>query len=228
MKARRADTLLLDEPRRSVRATKGQHTKSHDILDQTPEGKTKSSKKSSKKTKNVEEEDESDEEIIRCVCGVTESKEDDEDAWIMCDKCTVWQHNVCVGVSPFDGDIGEDYVYMCEQCSPSAHKPLLEARKQGHNLWEDRQREFEQKKKDEAEEEAAQKKKGKKGKGKRASEVRLETPKATNGKAKSPIPVAEVKKEQQEGTPKAGSGKKNHRDESQDADLVKVSERRYS
>ncbi len=37
-----------DEPRRSVRATKGQHTKNPDLLDQTPEPKKKTSKKSKK------------------------------------------------------------------------------------------------------------------------------------------------------------------------------------
>lgn len=140
--------------------------------------------------------------------------------WIACDNCSVWQHNVCVGISAFTEDIPANY--LCEQCGPQNHKPLLDAKAKGVDLWVERrnayERELAQK---EAEEEAA-KKKGKKGKGKRASDQRLETPKATNGKAKSPSAI-DLKKDKKESTPKAGSAKRQSREDSHDHEPVKVS-----
>jgi len=95
--------------------------------------------------------------------------------------------------------------YFCEQCKPSDHKELLDARKKGIELWKIRQENHKK--------EVESNKKGKKAKGKRASEVKLETPQPTNGKAKSPIA-------QEMGTTKVGNGKKNARDDSED---IKVS-----
>ncbi|KAE8445088.1 hypothetical protein EG329_013803 [Mollisiaceae sp. DMI_Dod_QoI] len=203
---------MADEPRRSVRATKGQHTKSLDLLDQaTPEPK----KKSTKKSKKVEKEEEA--EVIRCVCGALESPEGDEDPWIACDNCNVWQHNVCVGITTYDEDIPKNY--LCEQCDPDYHKELLDALNHGVKLWEHRRKEYEKMK---AEEEKESKKKGKK-KGKRTSDPKSEVSHTTNGKAKSPatpIPV-EVKKDKKDGATKGSSAKRKARDDSQDKESTK-------
>ncbi|XP_070541965.1 histone-lysine N-methyltransferase ASH1L-like isoform X2 [Ptychodera flava] len=55
-----------------------------------------------------QEEEEEEEEVIRCLCGLY----NDEGLMIQCDKCLVWQHCDCVGVS------GSVEHYLCEQCEP--------------------------------------------------------------------------------------------------------------
>jgi hypothetical protein len=201
-------TYFADEPRRSVRATKGQHTKM-DLLDQPADMKKKSTKKGSKKQAAQEEGDEV--EVIRCVCGARTTSDDDDEPWIACDKCHVWQHNICVGVSTFDDELPENY--MCEECDPVYHKSLLDAISRGEKPWEDNRRAFEQR---QQEEEDASKKKGKKGKAKRTSDPKSELGQTSNGKAKSPsTPVPEPKKEKKEPA-RAGSSKRKstHDDES--------------
>lgn len=178
------------EPRRSVRATKGQHTKAFDELEQLPAAK----KRQNKKTKKVQEQEQSQEpeepeEIIRCVCGATEQDEDSGEAWISCETCYAWQHNVCVGVSSFEDEIPDNY--WCEQCKPEDHKELLEAMKGGEKPWEARRKAHEEKKK---------KKGGRKNRGKRNSEqpekVEKEREKTPKAKAKSsPAPEAAKVKE---------------------------------
>jgi len=76
-------------------------------------------------------------EVIRCVCGARSQEEDSDVAWIACDMCGVWQHNVCMGISPYDEDIPDKY--SCEQCNPDGHTELLEAMARGEQLWEERQ-----------------------------------------------------------------------------------------
>jgi hypothetical protein len=203
-----------DEPRRSVRATKGQH-KSLDSLDQPAEPKKKTTKKAAKKAAQQEEEEV---EVIRCVCGALETGDDEGEPWIACDKCGVWQHNVCVGVSPYAEDTPENY--LCEQCGPEFHKPLLDAIKRGERLWEERRRAYEKEKAEEEQE--GPKKKGKKGKAKRASDQKLETPQVANGKAKSPSLPVDAKKEKKETPIRAGSTKRKNREDSHDKELVKV------
>ncbi|CZS96981.1 related to CTI6 Cyc8-Tup1 Interacting protein [Rhynchosporium graminicola] len=194
---------MADEPRRSVRATKGVHTGKMD-LDSTPEPKKKGGKK-----KKVEKEE--DPEVIRCVCGAIDSPEGDEEPWIACDQCTVWQHNVCVGITTFEDEIPEHY--LCELCDPGAHKELLDGMKKGIRVWEIRQKKYnaELAKAEKAEkaEKEAQSAKGKK-KGKRVSDS------VTNGKGSTPS--TPLKKE----TPRAGSAKRKIRDESQDEPKPKV------
>jgi hypothetical protein len=200
---------MVDEPRRSVRATKGQHTKTLDLMDQAEPTK----KKSGKKTKKAAEVQE-DAEVIRCVCGAVESPENDPEPWIACDSCGVWQHNVCVGVTTFDEDIPEKY--LCEECDAVFHKDLLESLKRGVKIWEERRRLFE---KEVAEEENGSKKKGKK-KGKRISDSKPEAGNTVNGKAVSPFtPVAADAKKKDI---KTGSIKRKVRDELNDKDILKV------
>ncbi|KAG4439163.1 hypothetical protein IFR05_005362 [Cadophora sp. M221] len=191
---------MADEPRRSVRATKGVHTGKMD-LDSTPEPKKKGSKK-----KKIEKEEEP--EVIRCVCGAVSSPEGDEEPWIACDNCTVWQHNVCVGVTTFEDEIPEHY--LCEQCGPEGHKELLDGLKKGIKVWEARQKKhsIQQAKAEKAEKEEKPSKGKKKGK-------RISDP-ATNGKGSSPS--TPLKKD----IPRAGSAKRKIRDESQDEPKSKV------
>ncbi|KAI1757995.1 hypothetical protein F4782DRAFT_475967 [Xylaria castorea] len=194
------------EPRRSVRATKGQHTKAFDQLENGPEPpKRRQTKKSTKKAAEKEDKHEEDEEIIRCICGATTQDDDDaNEPWIACDKCGAWQHNVCVGMSVFTEDLTKDY--FCEQCSPQDHKETLEAIKRGEKPWEDRRQKYEDEKK--------RKKGGKKGKGKRVSDHKERaSPSAASAKPK-PSPTPDVKKEEPAQEPQS-KGKRKSRDHSQ-------------
>ncbi|CEJ80085.1 hypothetical protein VHEMI00290 [[Torrubiella] hemipterigena] len=187
------------EPRRSIRATKGQHTKSFDELEQAPAPKRRQSKKSRKALEQEELEQSEEPEVIRCVCGANEQDQDSGEAWISCETCFAWQHNVCVGVSSFEDEIPENY--WCEQCRPQDHTELLAAMAKGEQPWLDRRKTHE-------EEVANRKKKGgKRGRGKRNSDTKDD---ARNAKA-SPTPDASVK-------PAVKPGKRKSRDESNDAD----------
>ncbi|KAI1823790.1 hypothetical protein F4861DRAFT_302681 [Xylaria intraflava] len=194
------------EPRRSVRATKGQHTKAFDQLENGPEPpKRRQTKKSAKKAAEKEDKQEDDEEIIRCICGATTQDDDDvNEPWIACDKCGAWQHNVCVGMSVFTEDLTKDY--FCEQCSPQDHKETLEAIKRGEKPWEHRRQKYEDEKK--------RKKGNKKGKGKRVSDHKEQgSPGATSAKPKlSPTPDLKKEESAQELQQK---GKRKSRDHSQ-------------
>lgn len=191
-----------DEPRRSGRATKGQHKN----LDLTPEipikkpkakaqPKEKPPKPSAEPTPAPSEE----EEIIRCICGEYEEEEDVERDMICCDKCSAWQHNDCMGLTFAKGE--EPAEYFCEQCKPENHKVLLDQIARGEKPWEEaakkRQQQAEEKK-------AARRKKGKKG-GKKAkpsdvkSEVSVEVPSGTTT-TPTPVPVATPVHNQKNGT----------------------------
>lgn len=205
-----ANVCLPDEPRRSVRATKGQHTKSLDQLDQPSEKakkrggkKTAAKKVTSQEVSAAEEED----DVIRCVCGATEQDDTTGEDWIACSDCEVWQHNVCMGITT-DKDVLENMEYWCEQCKPENHKELLDSMARGEKLWETRRKAY-----DQAILEAQKNKRGKKGKGKRVSEVRAETPQ--NNKAKTPDAPLEAKKEKV-ALSRTGSAKRKTRDESHD------------
>jgi hypothetical protein len=170
-------------------------------------------KKSTKKVKKIEVQE--DVEVIRCVCGATESPENDPEPWIACDNCGVWQHNVCVGVTTFEDEIPENY--LCEECDPQFHKVLLDGLKRGVKVWEERRKVYER---DLAGEEKGTKKKGKKKGGKRNSDPKLEVAHGANGKTASPvIPViAEAKKKDV----KTVSTKRKARGDSQDKETLKV------
>ncbi|KAI5459374.1 SPOC domain-containing protein [Mariannaea sp. PMI_226] len=237
------------EPRRSVRATKGQHTKSFDELEPATVPKKRQTKKT-KKAKEAEQEqeqeqaqaqaeeqgqepeqepepeqenepeqeqeqeqdqDDDEEEIIRCVCGATEQDEDSGEAWIACETCGAWQHNVCVGVSSYDDEIPEHY--WCEQCRPQDHKELLDGIAKGEKPWEARRKAHEEKKK---------KKGSRKGKSKRTSDPKEELEKATKTKA-SPVP--EPSKEKKEPTK---SAKRKSREDSLDTEVKASKMRRVS
>ncbi|KAI1632952.1 hypothetical protein F4809DRAFT_625436 [Biscogniauxia mediterranea] len=194
------------EPRRSVRATKGQHTKAFDLENGPEPPKRRQTKKTNKRATEKEEKQDEDEEIIRCICGaVTQDDDDANEPWIACDKCGAWQHNVCVGMSVFTEDLTKDY--FCEQCAPDDHKHTLEAMKKGEKPWEDRRRKYEEEKK--------RKKGGKKGKGKRVSDPKdRASPSASNIKSKS-SPTPDVKKEEIVPEPPSAKGKRKSHDHAQ-------------
>ena len=209
----KANRCFADEPRRSGRPTKGQHTKM-DLLDQPAEVKKKGGKKGKKQA--VQEEEEV--EVIRCVCGATATAgDDDPEPWIACDNCGVWQHNVCVGIPTYDDEIPDNY--LCELCGPEGHQELLASIQRGEKIWEDRRQAYERM---QAQEEEAAKKKGKKGK-KRNSDPKSEIS-ASNGKAKSPsVSIPDTKKERKETPVRTGSTKRKARDESHEKESAKVS-----
>ncbi|KAJ5702290.1 hypothetical protein N7488_009838 [Penicillium malachiteum] len=179
-----------DEPRRSGRATKGQH-KNLELPD-TPAKKgkgkgqkDKSSKASAEPTPGPSEGgEEEEEEIIRCICGEYEEEEDVERDMICCDQCSAWQHNDCMGLKFAKGE--EPDQYYCEQCRPENHKELLAKIAKGEKPWE----EVAERRRQELEEKKSKRKKGKKGGRKnRPSEGKLEpTTPARTGTSTTPGP----------------------------------------
>ncbi|KAK4156550.1 transcription factor S-II, central domain-containing protein [Chaetomidium leptoderma] len=172
------------EPRRSVRATKGQH-KLLDSLDQPIEApKRRGGSKKNKKA--APEPEEPEEEIIRCVCGATEQDEDSGEPWIACDQCGAWQHNICMGMSQYTEDLPKEY--FCELCRPENHTELLAGVELGEKPWEARRRAYE-------EEKAEKKKKGpKKGK-KRTSDLKEDASQKSKQSPPPPPPLPEPKKD---------------------------------
>ena len=195
-----------DEVRRSGRATKGQHTKNVDEPDVPAAPKrgkvgrpTKAAKQAPTETTPPEEGEE--EAIIRCVCGYIEEDEDDERTMVICDNCSAWQHNICMGISENADELPEHY--FCEQCKPEDHKELLAHMARGEKPWEERnvqkQREEEEKK--------GRKRKGKKGKRGRPSEVQPEKPKELNG-AQAPAAPSPIPQESPMAQPEVGQKRK--------------------
>lgn len=134
-----------DEPRRSGRATKGQHKNASSSpapnTKPTKTGKGKPSKKSAEAEPEANE-DEAD-EVIRCVCGNTNPT--DRRAFVSCDACEVWQHNVCMGVTDDDEELPEHY--FCEQCRPEEHQETVQSMQRGEKIWENRNRMYQNEKK---------------------------------------------------------------------------------
>lgn len=193
-----------------MRATKGQHTKAFDELE-APVPKRRQTKKNKKAQVQEKEQSQDPEEVIRCVCGATEQDEDSGEAWISCETCFVWQHNVCVGVSSYEDEIPENY--WCEECKPENHKELLDAIARGEKLWEARRKAHE-------EETERKKKRGGRKRGKRGSDTREDAEKDAAAQAKtSPTPdAAAVTKEKKDMAVVAKQGKRKTREDSQDVD----------
>ncbi|OQE08127.1 hypothetical protein PENVUL_c011G04045 [Penicillium vulpinum] len=187
---------MADEPRRSGRATKGQHKNLELPDDPAKKGKSKSPKEKSAKlsvepTPGPSEGEADEEEIIRCICGEYEEEEDVERDMICCDQCSAWQHNDCMGLTFQKGQ--EPDQYFCERCRPENHTNLLAKINAGEKPWE----ELAEKRRQEAEEKKSKRKKGKKGGRKgRPSESRTDAstpartaPSITPGPAGSPAPA---------------------------------------
>ncbi|OTB03085.1 hypothetical protein M426DRAFT_322114 [Hypoxylon sp. CI-4A] len=82
-------------------------------------------------------EDEGDDWIFDCICGVY-GQVDDGTHSVACEKCNIWQHSKCVGISEEDAD-RDDFHYVCKPCrrksSPHAttsKTPVIKL-KVGHN-----------------------------------------------------------------------------------------------
>lgn len=125
---------MADEPRRSVRANKGQHKNASSSPAPNPKAAKAAKGKTTKKTTEpeVEAEDDEEDEEIRCICGNTNRK--DKRPFIACDACSVWQHNVCMGIPDDEDDVPEHY--FCEECRPEEHQETLQALKRGEKIWE--------------------------------------------------------------------------------------------
>ncbi|KAJ5913965.1 hypothetical protein N7504_002848 [Penicillium tannophilum] len=223
---------MSDEPRRSGRATKGQH-KNLELPDApSKKGKGKSPKEKSGSKASAEptpgpSEDGEEEEIIRCICGEYEEEEDVERDMICCDQCSAWQHNDCMGLVFAKG--AEPDQYYCEQCRPENHKELLEKIARGEKPWE----EVAERRRQEAEDKKSKRKKGKKGSSRKSrpseSKTEASTParagtSATPGPPHSPTPAptasAEPEKNGHAGDSRRSSTNKRKLEESVEADAA--------
>ncbi|EGE77443.1 PHD finger domain-containing protein [Blastomyces dermatitidis ATCC 18188] len=129
---------MADEPRRSGRATKGQHSKNNDFPEMAPskrKGKTQAKAQKQASNEPTPAPNDEEDEIIRCICGEYEEEEDVERDMICCDKCSAWQHNDCMGLTFPKGQ--EPAEYFCEQCKPENHKDLLDKMARGEKPWEE-------------------------------------------------------------------------------------------
>ncbi|KAJ5993623.1 hypothetical protein N7451_009347 [Penicillium sp. IBT 35674x] len=213
-----------DEPRRSGRATKGQH-KNLELPDApSKKGKGKSPKEKSGSKASAEptpgpSEDGEEEEIIRCICGEYEEEEDVERDMICCDQCSAWQHNDCMGLVFAKG--AEPDQYYCEQAAGE--------NRQGEKPWE----EVAERRRQEAEEKKSKRKKGKKGASRKSrpseSKTEASTPartgtSATPGPPQSPTPAGtasvEPEKNGHAGDSRRSSTNKRKLEESVEADAA--------
>lgn len=153
-----ADSFIAEVVRRSGRATKGQHTKTFEETG-PPSGRGRG-KRIAKQASDeaISEVGQETDAVIRCVCGDTEEDEDDERVMVCCDKCSAWQHNLCMGLSEEDGDLPDQY--FCEQCRPGDHEDLLAAMSRGEEPWIERAA---QKEREQHEKKSKKKKGGKRG-----------------------------------------------------------------
>jgi len=182
-----ADTCL-DEPRRSGRATKGQHKNASSSPPPAPKPAKGTAAKQTKKTAATqeikEEEEEGDEEdVIRCVCG--DDNEADKRAFVSCDACSVWQHNICMGVPEDEDEVGEHY--FCEECRPQEHEETVESIKKGEKIWEVRNKTYLQEKK------MSKSRKSKSGKPSWLKKDLRAQSAATEGAKSTPTPAPDVK-----------------------------------
>ncbi|KAJ5905878.1 uncharacterized protein N7473_002794 [Penicillium subrubescens] len=221
-------TMKPDEPRRSGRATKGQH-KNLELPDApSKKGKSKSPKDSKDKSSKASAEptpgpsDGEEEEIIRCICGEYEEEEDVERDMICCDQCSAWQHNDCMGLTFAKGQ--EPDQYYCEQCKPENHKALLDKIAKGEKPWE----EVAERRRQEAAEKKSKRKKGKKGGRKSQGKTEVSTParagtSATPGPGPSPATGASASAEPEKnghgGDSRRSSTNKRKLEESVEADM---------
>lgn len=71
-----------------------------------------------KKKQALEELAEEEDWIFDCICGAY-GQIDDGTHSIACEKCNIWQHSKCVGVSEADAD-REDFHFICKTCERRA------------------------------------------------------------------------------------------------------------
>ncbi|CAG8973619.1 hypothetical protein HYALB_00002184 [Hymenoscyphus albidus] len=71
-----------------------------------------------RKKQALEELAEEEDWIFDCICGAY-GQIDDGTHSIACDKCNIWQHSKCVGVSQTEAD-REDFLFVCKTCERRA------------------------------------------------------------------------------------------------------------
>ncbi|KAI1419280.1 hypothetical protein F5Y12DRAFT_778921 [Xylaria sp. FL1777] len=59
-------------------------------------------------------EDEADDWIFDCVCGIY-GQVDDGTHSVACERCNIWQHSKCVGISEDEAD-RDDFHFLCKSC----------------------------------------------------------------------------------------------------------------
>lgn len=64
-------------------------------------------------------EDEADDWLFDCVCGVY-GQIDDGTHSVACERCSIWQHSKCVGISEQEAD-RDDFHFLCESCRRHQH-----------------------------------------------------------------------------------------------------------
>ncbi|KAK3681940.1 lysyl-tRNA synthetase [Vermiconidia calcicola] len=136
---------MADGTRRSGRATKGLHSAKTASSSPAPTPKPSTTKPASKSAKSKPPKKSlepspaaqesynaaDDDDEIRCICGNDNPK--DKRAFIGCDDCSVWQHNVCMGITDDEEDVPDSY--LCERCGPDDHKETLRALARGEQIW---------------------------------------------------------------------------------------------
>lgn len=65
--------------------------------------------------------DEEDDWIFDCICGVY-GQIDDGTHSVSCEKCNVWQHSKCVGISEEEAD-RDDFHFICKSCRQKSSGP---------------------------------------------------------------------------------------------------------
>lgn len=182
-------THATDEPRRSGRANRGQHRgkASSSPAPNPKQTKAAASKKGKKAAaaqtvsqQASEAGDDDDDDTIRCICGNDDPN--DKRAFICCDACSVWQHNICMGMHDDDDEVGEHY--FCEQCRPEEHEETVQALERGERIWETRNKAYNTEKK---------MSKNRKAKSGRPSwlkkDIKQEATPASSGKGAAPTPT---------------------------------------
>ncbi|KAI5862714.1 hypothetical protein GGS23DRAFT_89017 [Durotheca rogersii] len=61
-------------------------------------------------------EEEEEDWIFDCICGVY-GQVDDGTHSVACERCNVWQHSMCVGISEEEAD-RDDFHFVCKSCDP--------------------------------------------------------------------------------------------------------------
>ena len=220
--------LYADEPRRSGRATKGQHPKNLDLpaaASKSSQSKSKRSAKDNSSKATLDADDDDSDAIIRCICGADAEDSDDERMMICCDQCLSWQHNECMEITEDEDALPDKY--LCERCSPASHKMLLQKVARGERPWEERIKERqrqEQQKKD------RKKRPGKKGKGGRKSKL-SETKSEASEQVDEDTVLNEEPRPEDKATPTIATRQKSIEPDSiksQDAEVGSVKKRKAS
>ncbi|KAH0424794.1 PHD-finger domain-containing protein [Colletotrichum camelliae] len=82
--------------------------------------------KNKRALQDLDDEDEEDDWIFDCICGVY-GQVDDGTHSISCEKCNVWQHSKCVGISETEAERTE-FHFVCQTCRRRAEEAAARPR----------------------------------------------------------------------------------------------------